>query len=154
MSLEDKSLEQLFKLADKVGKKRYHKLTSQDFEDYLKFDKWRYVNGNRECGTTKESRNWVEENSDWLCPICEQKYSLRGGKNIDHKLPRAQYPWLSMHFDNLWVICQMCNQEKGEMHWYEYEHYMFVHHPKLYENVKNARPTRLLQSLKKSPTSS
>ncbi|MFQ4145933.1 HNH endonuclease signature motif containing protein [Chlorogloeopsis sp. ULAP02] len=148
VNLEEKELKELFKLADKIGKKRYHKLTRQDFEDYRKFDNWRYINGDSECGTTQESKDWVRENSDWLCPICEERYSQRDGKTIDHKLPRSQYPWLSMEFKNLWVICQRCNKEKGEMHWYEYEHYMFIHHPKLYLNVSNVRPIQLLKSLK------
>ena len=56
MNLEDKKLEDLFKLADKIGKKRYHKLTDQDFEDYRKFDNWRYIDGNIERGTTKQSQ--------------------------------------------------------------------------------------------------
>jgi 5-methylcytosine-specific restriction endonuclease McrA len=90
----------------------------------------------------------VKDHSDWYCPICEENYSKKGGKTIDHKLPRAQYPWLSMDFKNLWVICQTCNQEKGEMHWYEYEHYMLIHHSDLYLAVKDARPNQLLQSLK------
>lgn len=145
MNLEDKGLEELFKLADKIGNKRYHKLTQRDFENYRKFDCWRYVNGDYECGTTQESQNWVRENSDRYCPICEENYSTKGGKTIDHKLPRSQYPWLSMEFKNLWVICQTCNKEKKDMHWYEYEHYMFVHHPDLYLDVKAARPSHLLQ---------
>ena len=53
-----------------------------------------------------------------------------------------------MTFKNLWVICQICNEEKAEMHWYEYEHYMFVHHSDLYPNVQTARPSLLLKSLK------
>ncbi|MDZ8027016.1 MAG: hypothetical protein RMY36_033370 [Nostoc sp. SerVER01] len=56
--------------------------------------------------------------------------------------------WLSIEFKNLWVICQVCNQEKSEMHWYEYEHYIFVRYPDLYLSVKAARPSSLLQSLK------
>lgn len=148
MNLEDKELEELFKLADKVGKKQYHKLTQQDLADYRAFEAWRYVNGDSECGTTQESKQWVNQHSDRFCPICEERYSDRGGKTIDHKLPRAQYPWLSMDFRNFWVICQWCNQEKGEMHWYEYEHYMMIHHPKLYAAIKDARPKQLLQSLK------
>lgn len=148
MSLEDQDLESLFKQAITIGKKRYHKLTDQDFEDYRKYDYWRYINGDSECGTTQESKDWVNENSDWNCPICEERFSRRGGKTIDHKLPRSQYPWLSLDFKNFWVICQLCNQEKGEMHWYEYEHYMFVHHPALYPAVKDARPIALLQELR------
>ncbi|BAU11309.1 hypothetical protein LEP3755_18020 [Leptolyngbya sp. NIES-3755] len=146
--MDDQSLEALFKQADKIGKKRYHKLTVQDFEDYRRFDYWRYINGDYECGTTQQSRDWVHENSELYCPICDRKFSTRGGKTIDHKLPRAQYPWLSLDFRNLWVICQHCNQEKSDMHWYEYEHYVFVHYPKLYSNVSFARPTVLLQTLK------
>jgi 5-methylcytosine-specific restriction endonuclease McrA len=148
MNLENKQLKELFKLADKVGKKRYHKLTQQDFEDYRKFDLWRYVNGDSECGTTEESKQWVRDNSERDCPICRENFAFRSGKTIDHKLPRAQYPWLSLNFENLWVICMRCNQEKGERHWYEYEHYMFIHHPDCYDDVAFARPRKLLQSLK------
>jgi 5-methylcytosine-specific restriction endonuclease McrA len=148
MNLEDKVLKELFELANTIGKKRYHRLTQQDFDNYRKFDYWRYINGDYECGTTQESKDWVSKHSDWYCPICGENYSARGGKTIDHKLPRSQYPWLSMEFKNFWVICQVCNQEKGEMHWYEYEHYMFVRYPDLYLAVKAARPSQLLQSLK------
>jgi len=148
VNLEEKELKELFELADTIGKKRYHRLTQQDFENYKKFDYWRYANGDGECGTTQESKDWVRNNSDWYCPICGENYSKRDGKTIDHKLPRSQYPWLSMEFKNLWVICQVCNKEKGEMHWYEYEHYMLVHHPDLYPTVKAARPSQVLQSLK------
>lgn len=148
MDLEDKELRELFALADKIGNKRYNKLTHQDFENYRKFDFWRYVNGDFECGTTQESRDWVNNNSDWACPICSEKYSRNGGKTVDHKLPRAQYPWLSMEFQNLWVICQSCNKEKGEMHWYEYERYMLLHYPALYPFIKTLRPTNLLNTLK------
>jgi hypothetical protein len=148
VSLDEKELKELFKLADRVGKKRYNKLTQQDFENYRKYDFWRYINGDGECGSTQESKDWVNDNSDWYCPICAEKYPEKGGKTIDHKLPRAQYPWLSMEFENLWVICQDCNREKGERHWYEYEQYMFIKHPDLYLAVKAARPKQLLQDLK------
>lgn len=147
MTNDDKNLEELFALADKVGKKRYHKLTQKDFEDYRAFDHWRYVNGDGECGTTSASKQWVKDNSDWYCPVCGQRFSERDGRTIDHKLPRAQYPWLSLDFRNLWVICRVCNQEKGELHWYEYEHFMLVHHPDRYEDVAFARPRKLLQTL-------
>lgn len=148
MDLENKKLEELFELADKIGKKRYHKLTEQDFADYKEFDRWRYVNGDSECGTTKESQDWVRDHSDWHCPICDTRFSECGGRTIDHKLPRSQYPWLSMSFQNLWVICRDCNQEKGEMHWFEYEHYMMIHHPELLSAIQAARPTQLLKSLR------
>ncbi|PSB11024.1 HNH endonuclease [Pleurocapsa sp. CCALA 161] len=147
MNLENKELKELFKLANKIGKKRYHKLTEEDFENYRAYDYWRYINGDGECGTTQESKDWVKNNSDWFCSICGDNYFDRGGRTIDHKLPRSQYPWLSINFENLWVICQYCNQEKGEKHWYEYEHHIFMNYPDLYLGVKLARPTKLLQSL-------
>lgn len=147
MADDDKTLEQLFSLADKVGKKRYNKLTSQDFEDYRKYDHWRYVNGDGECGTTTKSKQWVRDNSDRNCPVCSQRFSDRDGRSIDHKLPRAQYPWLSLDFRNLWVICRICNQEKGERHWYEYEHYLFLNHPDRYQDVVIFRPRQLLKTL-------
>lgn len=147
MDLNDKQLEELFALADEIGGKRYHRLTHQDFEDYRQYDYWRYVNGDGECGTTQESKDWVKDHSDADCPICEQRYSPDNGRSIDHKLPRSQYPWLSMEFKNLWVICLLCNREKGEQHWYEYERYMLTNHPDRYSAVRMARPLQVLQSL-------
>ncbi|MFM6345058.1 MAG: HNH endonuclease [Dolichospermum sp.] len=131
-----------------MGKKRYHRLTEQDFENYRKFDHWRYINGDSECGTTEESKRWVTDNSDYYCPICDDKYGDYNKKSIDHKLPRSQYPWLSLDFQNLWVICLNCNQEKGEMHWYEYELYIFKKYPEIYPFIKSVRPVNLLRSLK------
>lgn len=148
MNLEDKELKELFQIADAIGGKRYHKLTQKDFEDYRSFDYWRYVNGDAECGTTQESKNWVNDHSDWYCPICGEKYSQSYSRTIDHKLPRSKYPWLSLDFQNLWIICRVCNQEKTDMDWYQYEHYMFTQYPNFYSNVKAARPVQLLQALK------
>jgi hypothetical protein len=144
--LNSKSLKDLFARLDKLGKKRYHKLTSQDFESYRSYDHWRYMGGDGECGPTAESRAWVDNNSDNICPVCEKQFYRRGGKTIDHKLPRSQYPWLSMEFSNFWVICRHCNQEKGEKHWYEYEHFIFHKYRDIYCNVKNARPRNLLKN--------
>lgn len=148
MGLADKELSELFKLADKVGSRRYHRLTAKDLNDYLQYERWRFVNGDGECGTTPESKAWVKENSDWYCPICSESYSDRGGKTIDHKLPRSQYPWLSLAWSNLWVICRNCNREKGERHWYEYEQYMYHNYPDDYPVIRAARPVQLLNSLK------
>lgn len=147
-NLQTQDLKTLFKLADKLGKKRYNKLTEQDFQDYLKFNCWRYINGDYECGTTPESQTWVRENSDYFCPVCSQKYPGRGGKTIDHKLPRSQYPWLSLEWSNLWVICRDCNREKREMHWYEYEKYIYQNYPDDYPVIRSSRPLQLLDSLK------
>lgn len=149
MNFENKELKDLFELANRVGNKRYHRLTRQDFEDYRKYEQWRYINGDSECGTTEESKDWVRNNSERQCPICDEYYSQRSGRSIDHKLPRAQYPWLSMEFKNLWVICRDCNLEKAEMPWYEYEHYIFTHYPNRYSVIRDARPIQLLKSLSK-----
>ena len=144
---DEKTLKQLFQQADKLGNRRYHRLTQQDFDDYRKFDYWRYFNGQSECGTTLESKAWVNDHSDRHCPLCEQLFSQHGGKSIDHKLPRSQYPWLSMEFENLWVICRDCNIEKAEMHWYRYEQHVLLTYPDRYENARHARPIALLRSL-------
>jgi hypothetical protein len=145
---QPQTLETLFKLADKIGKKRYHKLTKKDFENYRQFDYWRYINGDYECGTTQASQEWVRDNSDNYCPICYERFNINNGRTIDHKLPRSQYPWLSLNFNNLWVICRSCNTEKGEMHWYEYEYYLLKNHPDYYQNIQIFRPQKLLKSLK------
>jgi 5-methylcytosine-specific restriction endonuclease McrA len=148
LNFEGQSLKELFALANQYGNRRYNRLTRQDFEDYRKFDHWRYVNGDSECGTTQESKDWATNHSDYHCPICGDRFSEKGGRTIDHKLPRSQYPWLSLEFKNLWVICRPCNYEKGEKHWFEYEHYMLMHHPELYEAVRAMRPKQLLKSLR------
>ncbi|EKD07447.1 MAG: HNH endonuclease [Limnospira sp. PMC 1291.21] len=149
-NLENLDLKDLFKLAQKIGGRRYHKLTADHFADYRQFDYWRYINGDSECGSTPESKEWVRDNSDQACPICDRPYTYENGRTIDHKLPRSQYPWLSLDFQNLWVICRACNQEKGEMHWFEYEHYIFVNYPHFYEAVRIYRPKKLLKTLDKS----
>ena len=145
--LDELDLSDLFKLVDKIGSKRYHKLTLQDLIDYQKYDGWRYISGDSKLGSTKESRVWVDQNSTSSCPICGDYHQVRGGKNIDHKLPRSQYPWLSLNFNNFWVICRECNFEKAEMHWYEYERYMLKNYPDRYQIVYDERPNRLLISL-------
>ncbi|WP_346290875.1 HNH endonuclease [Sphaerothrix gracilis] len=148
MNLDNHSLEELFQRADEIGRKRYHRLTQEDFEEYQKFNHWRYINGDRNCGTTPESQQWARDNSDWACPVCNRRFADVGGRTIDHKLPRAQYPWLALNFQNLWVICHTCNQEKGEMHWYEYEHYTFLHYRDRYQDIQLFRPRYLLKSLR------
>lgn len=148
MNLENKDISRLFKLADRIGSRRYNRLTDRDLNNYLKYDRWRFINGDGECGTTPESKAWVKEHSDWYCPICSEQYRDRGGKTIDHKLPRSQYPWLSLEWSNLWVICRACNREKGEKHWYEYEQYMYHNYPQDYPVIRAARPIELLNSLK------
>jgi 5-methylcytosine-specific restriction endonuclease McrA len=139
-------LKALFDLADHIGNRHYHKLTAQDFEDYRRYDYWRYVNGDGECGTTPASQQWVRDNSDRDCPVCERRFAEGDGRTIDHKLPRAQYPWLSLNFANFWVICRECNQEKAELNWYEYERYMLEHHSDRYPQVQLARPRQLLKT--------
>jgi HNH endonuclease len=147
LDLSQQDLKTLFQQADAIGRKRYNRLTQRDFEAYRQFDYWRYIGGDYECGTTPESRDWVDDHSDKHCPICEKSFFRRGGKTIDHKLPRAQYPWLAMEFQNFWVICQVCNREKAERHWYEYERYILETYPNCYADVKRARPTALLKTL-------
>ncbi|MEH1907306.1 hypothetical protein [Nostoc sp.] len=83
MSLKDKELKELFELADKIGNKRYHRLTHQDFETYRKFDYWRYINGDYECGTTQDSKDWVRENSNWYFPDQDLIEVILVGKRND-----------------------------------------------------------------------
>lgn len=142
-----KELGSLFLQANKIAKKRYHKLTDDDFKRYRAYDYWRYVDGDGELGVTSHSQQWVWDNSDKHCPICNELFHDTGGRTIDHKLPRAQYPWLSMDFRNFWVICRSCNREKGEKHWYEYEKYILEYYPERYSDVRFYRPMSILQEL-------
>jgi hypothetical protein len=148
MSLENKNLLELFKLADEIGNRRYHKLTATDFQEYLRYDNWRYIHGKYECGTTEESKQWVKQNSDRQCPVCQDRYSTKNTKTIDHKLPRCQYPWLSMNFANFWVICLNCNREKKDLNWLEYERYILIKDAASYHQIFQERPIELLQALR------
>lgn len=143
-------LAELCILIDRIGSKHYHRLTERALESYRHYDGWRYVNAQYELGTTAESRQWVDLNSDRFCPICDNIHQSRGGKSIDRKLPRSQYPWLALEFKNLWVICQECNFEKAEMHWYEYERYILKKYPDRYLHVCAARPSELLTAMRRS----
>jgi HNH endonuclease len=145
--LKNADLKTLFEMVDKIGSKRYHRLTSADLEDYRKYEHWRYIQADAELGSTPTSKKWVDEHSTPTCPVCGDDHHSRGGKNIDHKMPRAQYPWLSMSFQNFWVICRACNLEKAEMNWYEYERYCFKNKPDQYHHILEARPQKLLLSL-------
>lgn len=150
MDFENKTLKELFDLVDKIGKKHYHRLTKQDFENYQQYEHWRYINSNFGAGSTQDSKDWVRNNSDFHCPICNSRYQKENGRTVDHKLPRSKYPWLSMEFKNLWVICRDCNQEKNDMDWYEYERYILNYHPEFYEALRVFRPTQLLKALNSS----
>jgi hypothetical protein len=147
INLVNVDLKALFQFADKIGNKHYHRLTQKDFQKYLKYNHWRYISGDYECGTTESSKIWVKDNSRNKCPACLQKYTSQNWKTIDHKLPRSHYPWLSMEFDNFWVICKDCNAEKSDMNWFEYEHYIFTSYSHLYSGIKFARPIQLLKAL-------
>jgi 5-methylcytosine-specific restriction endonuclease McrA len=147
VDLQQLDLPELFKLVDEIGCKRYNRLTSQDFEDYRRYEHWRYIQGDSELGTTLESRKWVAQHSNRSCPVCHSYYGSQNVKNIDHKLPRAQYPWLSLDFQNFWVICRKCNVEKAEMNWYEYERYIMKNYVDRYHIVCEERPEDLLRSL-------
>ncbi|MBE9068892.1 HNH endonuclease [Leptolyngbya cf. ectocarpi LEGE 11479] len=147
MNKHKKTLEELFRFADYIGSRRYHKMTQRDRDDYQKYDDWRYINGNGDLGTTSRSKQWVRQNSDEHCPVCRQEFSDREGRTIDHKLPRAHYPWLSLDFENLWVICHLCNEEKGERDWYEYERYILANYPKRHQYLTRFCPLKLLKNL-------
>lgn len=40
--------------------------------------------------------------------------------NVDHIKPRMYFPELALEFDNLQVLCEPCNQEKGNKHCTDY----------------------------------
>jgi 5-methylcytosine-specific restriction endonuclease McrA len=150
MDLDNKDLTELFRLANEIGNKHYHRLTNTDFQEYLRYNVWRYIQGKYECGTTEESKQWVKTNSDHKCPVCQNRYNLGNTKTIDHKLPRCQYPWLSMNFANFWVICQNCNRKKKDLNWLEYERYILVTDAANYHRISQERPIKLLQGLQQS----
>ncbi|MGK7910204.1 MAG: HNH endonuclease [Synechococcus sp.] len=147
IDFENLSIQELYQAASRIGNKRYHRLTTKDLEDYRQYEKWRYICGQSECGTTRESQEWVRRHSSHYCPVCDLAYQRSRGRSIDHKLPRAKYPWLSLNFDNFWVICRHCNREKGEMDWLEYEHFIFTEREHLYPLIRSQRPSILLRNL-------
>lgn len=49
---------------------------------------------------------------DPFCEYCQAKGKIIHGKVIDHYLPRALWPELSLHPPNLRTCCDTCHQRK------------------------------------------
>ena len=54
------------------------------------------------------------------CMCCGRTPSDHRHINVDHIKPRKTHPELSLDFDNLQVLCGVCNKKKGNKHMTDY----------------------------------
>ncbi|MGB3946341.1 MAG: hypothetical protein WBM13_00030 [Bacteroidia bacterium] len=72
------------------------------------------------CGTVKEHFNAFRvANTNSVCPFCGLDSLLcehdDGRDDYDHYIPKAQYPFCSVNFNNLIPVCHNCNSKnKGQ----------------------------------------
>ena len=45
MSIKEESLKELFKLSKKIARKGYYRLSSENFYNYLAYNRWQFING-------------------------------------------------------------------------------------------------------------
>lgn len=49
-----------------------------------------------------------------LCCYCESKIGIVSFYNIEHRKPKKHYPEYTFEWDNLHLVCQMCNTYKSD----------------------------------------
>jgi hypothetical protein len=69
-----------------------------------------------QCGTVKQHFNEFRKTNVYsVCPFCGMESLLcehdDGRDDYDHFLPKAQYPFISINFLNLFPICHRCNSK-------------------------------------------
>jgi len=112
--------------------KNYHKLTRDDV--YALYSNW---------ASSTEGRQWKLKQIKQCgnrCPECN-KVINENNSTIDHKHPRAKYPWLAWNISNLWVLCKQCNKNKSDKKWEEYVNAVKIYRGKsAFNRVKKHTP--------------
>lgn len=103
-----------------------------EYKEYMKkmysdrLSKKQYVNIYKFYKKIRESEKY--------CPYCN--YPTREVKQIDHYLPKAKFPSLSIVINNLVPICKDCNEIKGEYYSFDKESQLI--HPYYDDEMNNA----------------
>ena len=66
-----------------------------------------------------------------VCPYCNQSYVFNRNKvsfcDLDHIIPKSQYPMLAASFYNLVPVCHICNKRKND-EIFEFNPYVMMRH--------------------------
>lgn len=68
----------------------------------------------------KALRSRVIQHYGGKCMCCGVTPKDHRKINVDHIKPRKTHPELSLDFDNLQVLCSICNKKKGNKHMTDY----------------------------------
>ena len=106
----------LFQALTKSTYQRYYKgnPTSVDHFNEIMFDIFvvnGYENKNGESGFDK--RQFIIDSQLSICPYCSEEYiepTSNTKKQIDHFLPKRQYPFFALSYYNLIPSCGTCNE--------------------------------------------
>ncbi len=72
------------------------------------------------------SKEWRELKAEahskygFRCMCCGYLPKDRRKSHVDHIKPRKLYPELSLDFENLQILCALCNKRKGNKHMTDY----------------------------------
>ncbi len=62
----------------------------------------------------EDIRTALKEMYGGLCCYCESKIGVVSFYNIEHRKPKKHYPEYTFEWDNLHLVCQMCNTYKSD----------------------------------------
>lgn len=88
----------------------------EDLYDYLWDGALKLAAVKTNCGTVKQHSDKLRKiNESSVCPFCGMESLLNeyddGRDDYDHYLPKAQYPFISVNFLNLFPMCHRCNSK-------------------------------------------
>ena len=77
---------------------------------------WNGINStHKDFSRIKFHINFCEENNLSVCPYCDiDTLHNIGNREIEHFLPKSEYPFLAMHPNNLISSCDSCNKYEGK----------------------------------------
>lgn len=109
-------------------------------------EKWKdFTNG-------ENAKSFRRGKDNYPCPVCGITMNFftdpldSKHPTIDHKQPKFLSRHLAFDTDNLWVICQACNHEKGGMTWIAYEYWLenrYGKNSRRYQAAVANRPTKI-----------
>jgi uncharacterized protein (TIGR02646 family) len=67
-------------------------------------------------------RDWFHqkvrpESAPRLCAYCDGALGETSAATVDHFFPRAVFPYLALHWENLFPACELCNEHNKGQQW-------------------------------------
>src|SRR6266478_6365592 len=63
-----------------------------------------------------EVKDLIRRETHDKCIYCESKISHVYHGDVEHILPKARFPELTLDYENLGLACAICNNRKGDVH--------------------------------------